>query len=991
MLIRFQSLCVSRCQTVTISWLLILIGVIPASGATPHWIVGTSKAPEARQLSKSFSTDKPIQRAEIKLAADFCAASLTINGQPVISVEPYCPLQVVDVTRHVRRGTNELSVSVTQIPGPAAIALSLTLRGTDGMVTTIVSDESWTGAESRGLVPTEQWGLERRSAEVSPFDNYEQWRQASGTAGEKEPKFWLAAGFEVSRVRQAEPDEGSWIAMAFDSQGRVTISREDNGLVRMTLADDRRSVTRVEPINVDLPECRGLQFIQGHLYANANNARSMYRLRIDEDGLAQDVERLREFPGGLGHGRNDLTLGPDGLIYSIHGDSVEAPGEPIVDRTSPLRESRRGSPRQEAYVVRGDRDGKKWELVCTGLRNPYGIAFNKVGDFFTYDADNEFDMGTPWYRPTRIVQLVSGADYGYRRAQGRWPPEFADHPDNALPVIDVGRGSPTAVMFGTHLDFPSPYREAMFALDWAYGRVLAVHLTPRGAGYRASLELFMQGKPLNVTDLSAGPDGALYLITGGRKTRSALYRVAYTANPSPPTAPGRHEVEVAEFSARRRDLRLELEARHVALSDDDIRAGLEHLADKDPLIRHAARIALEQRPKQELFARYDALPSTDKKGGEGLPLRARLELWESISRTREPDRVARLVDELLALPSADLDLSARFAIVFLYGECISVVPTKVAADGDAIVKQIRAFWPDPAVEGLRVSPFGTNLELRRRLALLLSQLGDPTLVDRVARTLFTESAQEDRLMGLLALRSTSLGWTSGTRRDYFAALRDARQFVGGEGLPTFIDRLKSDSLASLGVEERAQVEDLLAANPADDEPLPPPRRKVATWKLDDLRPLGEQQEGPVGNAKRGAEIFREALCSRCHRAGATGPAIGPDLTFVARRFSRADMLEAMIDPSRSVAENYRNLSVATESGQVYVGRIVSAGDYRGEKLRLNVDPLRPGHVVEIDKKEVAEQRLHDSSPMPQGLLDGFTRDEIADLLAYLEGEGRTSK
>jgi putative heme-binding domain-containing protein len=979
----FQPRSVWQNLVVALSWVLVLTGGLAARGATPHWLSGTNQAGKARRLSKSFSIDEPVQRAELKLAADFCTAAVAFNGQPVISVEPYCPLQVVDVTRHLRRGNNELGISTTPIAGPAAVALSLTLVGKDGTATTIVSDESWSGAESRGLVPPEQWGLDRRSAEISPFDNYEQWRQASGNGDDKGPKFWLAPGFEVARVRQAAADEGSWIALAFDPQGRATISREDTGLLRMTLAADRGSVTRVEPIQVDLPECRGLMYIDGHLYANANNARTMYRLRIDEEGLVHDLKRLREFAGGVGHGRNDLALGPDGLVYSIHGDSVQAPGEPIVDRTSPLRESRRGPPRHEGYVVRGDRDGKRWELVCTGLRNPYGIAFNKTGDLFTYDADNEYDMGTPWYRPTRIVQLVSGADYGYREAGGRWPPEFPDHPDNGLPTIDVGRGSPTAVMFGTNLDFPSPYREALFVLDWAYGRVLAVHLAPRGAGYRASLELFMQGKPLNVTDLAAGPDGAMWLITGGRKTRSALYRVARTARPAPPPAPGRHEHEAAEFAAQKRDLRLKLEALHVRPGEADAPAAWRHLADADPLIRHAARIALEQRPKVALFAQHETLSAIDASGDAALPTRARLEFLQSIARTGDPDRAAKLVGELLELPSAGLDLSGQFVVAFLYAECLARAPQAVAGRSEKVARQLAGIWPDPAADGLQVSPFGTSLELRRRLALLLAGLGDATVVDRVAKSLLPGPSQEDRLLGLLALRHTRHGWTSSTRREYFTALRDARQFVGGEGLPAFLDRLRNDSLATLGEGERSAVEDQLAAGAADDEPLPPPRRKIASWTLDNLRPLAERDALP-GDAKRGAAIFREALCSRCHRAGATGPAVGPDLTFAARRFGRGDMLEAIVEPSRSVAENYRNLNIITDSGQVLVGRLASAGDYRAEKLRLNTDPLRPGQIVEIDKKEVAEQRFVETSPMPQGLLDGFTREEIADLLAFLE-------
>ena len=100
------------------------------------------------------------------------------------------------------------------------------------------------------------------------------------------------------------------------------------------------------------------------------------------------------------------------------------------------------------------------------------------GDLFTYDADAEFDMGSPWYRPTRVDQLVSGTDFGWRGVTGKWPPYFPDHADNALPTLDIGRGSPTAVAFGTNSNFPPDYRRALFILDWAYGRIVAVNLAP---------------------------------------------------------------------------------------------------------------------------------------------------------------------------------------------------------------------------------------------------------------------------------------------------------------------------------------------------------------------------------------------------------------------------------------------------------------------------------------------------------------------------------
>lgn len=996
----FSHPCRHRAQCFVVSFVLhlflLLFVIVPAEAGTPHWIEGAPGGEPTWQVKKSISIDEAVHLAGMKVAADFCTANVTINGQTVLVVEPYSSTQEIEVTNSLRRGMNEIAITATAVAGPAAVALSIALIGKDGKSTTIATDESWQSAVSLGEIPPEQWGIGRRSTAVSAFDNYEQWQQAKGGAPDKQPQFWAAPGFEITRVRKAAADEGSWIALAFDAAGRATISREDTGLLRMTLADDRRSVTRVEPILVNLPECRGLVYRGDLLYANANNAKTMFRLRIAENAQVETLERLREFPGGVGHGRNDLAVGPNGLIYSIHGDSVEAPSQPAFDRTSPLRESRRGPPKQEGYVVRTDPDGKAWELLCTGLRNPYGLAFHPAGDLFTYDADNEYDMGTPWYRPTRIVQLVSGADYGWRVAQGMWPPYYPDHPDNGLSTIDVGRGSPTAVMFGTNLKFPSPYREALFVLDWSYGRVLAAHLAPRGAGYRASLELFLQGKPLNVTDIAAGPDGAMWLITGGRKTQSALYRVAFSGKTEPAAAIGRHEQEAAQFSRQQRTLRLELEALHGQNDANATRLCWPRLSDPDPRIRHAARIAIEQRPQPELFARFDELLKTGASGDSANQIAGNLEFLMTMIRTGDPAIVPMLVDQLLKIPARKLNLGEQFTVVFLYAKSQRQVPDAVEWKRDAIVRQLTEIWPDPAKDGVRVCPQGNSFELRRRLALLLANLvadvkgGDPAVVDRIAKSLFTSPVQEDRLQGLLALRSFRHGWTPASRRAYFEALRDAARFVGGDGLPTFLGRLRADAVATLSGDEQLQLADLLAAPKQVEEPLPPPRPKVQAWSLDDVPTLAAQ-DAPRGNAERGAKIFRDALCSRCHRAGLTGPAVGPDLTFVARRFSRGDMLESIIAPSRSVAENYRNVMVVTEAGKQHVGRLLNEGDFRSEKLKLSTDPLRPAQIVEVDKKEIAEQRLLETSPMPQGLLDTFTRDEIADLLTFLEDGVRSAR
>jgi hypothetical protein len=79
-------------------------------------------------------------------------------------------------------------------------------------------------------------------------------------------------------------------------------------------------------------------------------------------------------------------------------------------------------------------------------------------------------------------------------------------------------------MFGDGLHFPPPYRNALFVLDWTYGRVLAVHLATR-AGY-VQARNFPPNRPLNVTDVATGPDGTCTsLPAAARRRRSTAWRL----------------------------------------------------------------------------------------------------------------------------------------------------------------------------------------------------------------------------------------------------------------------------------------------------------------------------------------------------------------------------------------------------------------------------------------------------------------------------------
>ena len=94
-------------------------------------------------------------------------------------------------------------------------------------------------------------------------------------------------------------------------------------------------------------------------------------------------------------------------------------------------------------------------------------------------------------------------------------------------LVDVGMSSPVGVLYGEPLAFSDEDRAAFYIGDWSYGRILRVRLDPDGGTFTGSFDHFVTGKPLQVTDLEAGPDGAMWFITGGRGTQSGLYRVTH--------------------------------------------------------------------------------------------------------------------------------------------------------------------------------------------------------------------------------------------------------------------------------------------------------------------------------------------------------------------------------------------------------------------------------------------------------------------------------
>jgi putative heme-binding domain-containing protein len=800
--------------------------------------------------------------------------------------------------------------------------------------------------------------------------DYEQWRLAQKSGAVADPASIVTLpGFKIELIRLARPDEGSWISLAFDRRGRIVIGREDKGLLRLTLAEDRRTVAQVETINDALLECRGLLFAHDSLYVHANNSKGLYRLRdTDGDDQYDDVRLLRKTEGGVGHGRNGLALGPDGMIYLTLGNNVQVPVD--RDESSPYRNyaNDRLLPcawneflfdadvvPPNGHVVRTDADGKKWELFAGGFRNPYGLAFNGDGELFTYDADMEWDAGAPWYRPTCVMHVVSGGEYGWRQETNCWPEQFAD----SLPrVVDIGLGSPTGVKFGERSRFPGKYRRALYVLDWAYGRIIAVHLAPGGASYSGMAETFVKGKPLNVTDLDFGPDGELYFVVGGRRTQSALYRVSVESDPTqiglPPAIP---DHKAAEARALRRQLAHDQSAPRAGAVD----ALWPHLKSSDRWIRQTARVALERQPVEEWQKR--ALAELDPTAA-GTALVA-------LARCGAPEIRVPVFARLVAILKMPLDDEQRLIV----GRAVQLAMIRLGPSEPNQALELAAALSSsrriiPAAEREMISELLIVLDATDRISTILGML---------------ESAptQEEQLWHIFALRNVDRGWTLSQREQYFQWLKRSEDFSGAHYLHRFLTFIRTDALGTLSAEERATLApliDRLGKSAGVALPAVAARPEIRKWTLDDLTPALDSV-GPGRDLARGKKLFADALCARCHRLRGEGLPIGPDLDGVAARFGRRDLVETIVSPSKVVDEKYRNMIIETDGGEIISGQL-AGGD--AQSLAIAVDPLEPAQLRRVPRKSIVTRRSSPVSIMPEGLLNTLDKNEILDLLAYLE-------
>ena len=813
-------------------------------------------------------------------------------------------------------------------------------------------------------------------------------------------------GFKVELILKADAKiNGSWISMAKDPKGRLLLGgQRGQPVTRVTIKDGE--VVEQEDMKLPVSETMGMLFAYDSLYINGFGKNKegagvfgLFRLRSTKnDDNYDSVEWLRTWENGAGeHGAHGIVLGPDKKLYIVCGNFTGVPEDRLA--TSPHKNYQDDLvlPRAEdgngfgagkkppgGYVVRMDENGKNIELFASGQRNTYDIAFNSEGELFGFDSDMEWDWGTPWYRPIREFHAISGGDTGFREGSGKWPEYYFD----SLPAaVNIGIGCPTGVVFGSGAKFPAKYQKAFYILDWTYGRLIAAHLEPDGSSYKGNWENFLAPKslhaeagktPLNLTDAVIGKDGAMYFTVGGRGTQANLYRVAYEGKES--TVPADlHDVAGSEARA----LRHQLETLHGKQDAKTVETAWPQLANADRFIRYAARIAIESQPVDQWRGR-----AVEEKNPE-----AGLTALLALARLGGTEAQADVLNGLAKFPIASLKEEQQL-------EKLRVIEVSISRQGKPSAELAR-----PIIAELDPMYPAKGEFLNRELCQVLLAVDAPDAVAKTVKLLADAPTQEEQLKYLMHLRTVKTGWTEALHNEYFTwftkdvkTLRhpayvtqwfeDAgRAFDNGASFPKFIANFHSDAANTLSADEKTSLASILSAyTPPGAKPAKKPtkvRTLVKEWKTADLEPALEKiSKGR--NFEHGKQIFEEAQCLACHRFGSEGGASGPDLTAVASRFKRHDILESIIEPSKVVSDQYKNTTVRLKNGDVVEGRIMEETD---TNLVVQPNPLLPEKVT-VKKADVKSRALSNLSPMPEGLVNTFTQKEILDLMAYVESGGR---
>jgi len=838
----------------------------------------------------------------------------------------------------------------------------------------------------------------------------------------KEIAFNLPEGFVLEDLYQPSSNEqGSWVSLA-QGPNDIIYACDQYGKIYYFEApaiDQELESQDVQALDLEIGEAHGMMWAFNSLYVAVNkrwnddvpdeeeNGSGIYRITDNNhDGMLDKVEMLLKLDGAGEHGPHSFVLSPDGKeIYFIAGNHTLIPEsvkensrlptnwgednlfEPYLDARGHANDIKAPG----GWICKFSPEGTDWELISAGYRNPFDMAFNQDGELFAYDADMEWDIGMPWYRPTRICHVTSGSEYGWRTGSGKWPAYYPD----ALPAIhNLEQGSPTAVLSGAKLNFPGSYKNGIFVMDWSFGTLYFADLKPKGSSYTAERKEFLSGTPLPLTDMIAGTDGNLYFASGGRRIDSHLFRLRYTGSDA--QEPVANTNTIAESL---RALRQSLEKYHSIQSSEAIPLAWANIDHEDRHIRYAARIALEHQPVAQWFNKFLSEKESKKI----------IEASIALARQGDKSMLSKILAKLnpialeTQLAQQQLNLLRSYELLFIrMGE-------PKAVDKTATARKLRSYFPhasnemnrelgqlllyldaDGITDGLvalldKHTKEGTTLSkdfLSEEITERSEQYGP------LIREILAKMPPSEAIYYGVLLSHAEKGWTKEAREKYFNWFYDVLNSKGGLSFKPGMENIRLAAMKNVPDNEKEHFQEMSGvyspSTAVADLPQPiGPGNEYGGSEIGQMVWGDELADYQVGFEK-GKRAYQAGMCVLCHRIRGEGAAVGPDLTQASTKFNRYEILFATYSPNDEISDQYANTLFHLKDGKKISGRIKSETN---DSVILMPNPFNDTYTVEVAKTEVTKREPSPLSPMPSGLLNRLNPKEIKDLFAYLQAGG----
>ena len=682
-------------------------------------------------------------------------------------------------------------------------------------------------------------------------------------------------------------------------------------------------------------------------------------------------------------------------------------------------------------------DGSKLRAVATGFWNPFGLAFDKVGNLIAIDNDPD------WRPPCRLLHIVEGGDYGYRFSHGRrgthpFTAWFGELPGTLGMISGTGE-APSGILRYDRVS-PDPQTSSLLCTSWGLHAVEKYDLVPSGASFRArSMTLIKGGIDFRPVGIAAAPDGTVYISDWCKRSYELhgfgrIWKITFddssgqtpANNPAPVSYPYQQTDVVSRqraanlLSPERIDFPRAFQTAVSSLEKASLirRSGgkpkprllTDVLSDQDPFLRQAARHALQETVDSEFLTHVDLPRDPRIRTGLAMIMRKLSSRPEVAARIRwllkDTDPNVRFValrwiaEEKLSefLPQLERELHSRsmtgrlfesyLAAIDMVGrdrpgaeyerretDLFSSILSNKQTQSDTLVIALRKLQSAQMRDSFSSDHPGLKMEL---LQDLLSH-SSTAVVREVVATLRDFGSPESRQILMEVVRNKND--FSGAAKDAIIALDPADSQQRQQLLQIVCEKngyslVARQTLIDTAFSE-AELEQVRQHDVDPDEVFRQSQRTVTrkTNRLD-----GIEQRRAAADTERGRLIFfnpRFGKCARCHQIDGRGGIAGPDLSNLSGMPDER-LLESVMMPSREIAPRHTPWLIQTSDGLVRTGVLIT------ERGSVQTYADARGETFQVKFDDIESRQQLSQSLMPEGLLDHMSDQEVADLLHYLQ-------